>query len=202
MSTKVFLIGGAPGAGKTTLGSALATRLGITSLSVDDLMTAAYAVTTAETHPDLHVMRQVPYLEYFTNSSVEKLKADATVQHEAMWPVIEQVVQKHVRNGTAIVIDGWHLRPSRVAQLPAPTVSAYWLVTSAAVLQERESNNLEWMQGSSNPDRMLENFLARSLWYNELIKEEATRLQLNMLFQSGEKSADDLCDMIVARSDH
>ncbi len=62
-NTKVFLIGGAPGAGKTTLGSALAARLGITSLSIDDLKTAALAITTPETHPKLHVMRKEPALK-------------------------------------------------------------------------------------------------------------------------------------------
>lgn len=106
MKTKVFLIGGAPGAGKTTLGSALAARLGFTSLSIDDLLTAAQAVTTPESHPRLHFMRNKPYLEYFTNSSVEQLKADATLQHEAAWPLVKRVIRKHARGGSAIVIDG------------------------------------------------------------------------------------------------
>ena len=112
----VFLIGGAPGVGKTTLGSALAARLGITSLSIDDLVIAAQAVTTPETHPGLHVMRKVPYLEYFTNSSVDQLKADATLQHEVTWSLGEQVVRRHAKWGPAIVIDGWYLRPSKVAR--------------------------------------------------------------------------------------
>ena len=167
----VFLIGGAPGVGKTTLGSALAARLGITSLSIDDLVIAAQAVTTPETHPGLHVMRKVPYLEYFTNSSVDQLKADATLQHEVTWSLVEQVVRRHAKWGPAIVIDGWYLRPSKVAQLKLDNVWSGWIVASASVLEERETKNVEWLHDSEDPKRMLENFLARSLWYNDLIKQ-------------------------------
>ncbi|UCC53638.1 MAG: hypothetical protein JSV68_06615, partial [Anaerolineaceae bacterium] len=131
IDTKVFLIGGAPGAGKTTLGSALAARLGITSLTIDHLKTAAMAITTPETHPGLHVMSKVPSLEYFTNSSLEQLIADATLQHEAVWPMVRQVVRKHALWGSPIVIDGWYMRPNWVAQLKLANVWSGWIVTSA-----------------------------------------------------------------------
>ena len=121
-NTIVFLIGGAPGAGKTTLGSALAARLGISSLSIDDLKRAAQAITTPETHPKLHIMNKVPSLEYYTNTSVDQLKADATMQHEAVWPMVKQVVRAHARSGSPIVIDGWYLRPNWVAQLKLKNV--------------------------------------------------------------------------------
>ena len=197
MKTKVFLIGGAPGAGKTTLGSALAAKLGITYLSIDDILTTAQAVTTPESHPGLHIMRKTPYLEYFTNSSVEKLKADATLQHEAAWPLVKRVIRKHAGWGSAIVIDGWHLRPSKVAQLEQKNVWSGWIVPLASVLEEREKKNVEWLQGSPDPERMLENFLARSLWYNDLIKEQATELQMNILLQEGEKSVEELCQLVL-----
>ena len=89
MKTKVILIGGAPGTGKTTLGSALAVKLGTTSLSIDDLLTATMAITTPESHPGLHIMRGMAYQEYFTNSSLEQLKTDTTAQHEAAWPLVQ-----------------------------------------------------------------------------------------------------------------
>ena len=201
INTKVFLIGGASGVGKTTLGSALAARLGIKSLSIDDLLIAAQGVTTPETHPGLHVMRKVPYAEYFTNSSVDQLKADATLQHEATWPLVEQLVRWYARWGSGIAIDGWHMRPSRVAQLKLDNVWPSWIVASAAVLEERERKNVEWLRDSSNPERMLENFLARSIWYNDLIKQQATELQMNVLPQAGETSVDELCEMVLERSD-
>ncbi|MCL4870330.1 MAG: hypothetical protein KJ063_15300 [Anaerolineae bacterium] len=198
----VFLIGGAPGVGKTTLGRALATKLGLVSVSVDDLMTVAQAVTTPETHLGLHVMRKVPHLEYFTHSPVEQLKADADIQHEAAWPFLKQLILKRATWDTSpIVIDGWHLRPHRVAELNLPTVWSSWIVVEPDVLVERENNNRQWLQGSSDPDRMLDNFLARSLWYNELIQQQASEWQMNILWQTGDVSVDALCQMVLAAID-
>src|SRR3954464_15054456 len=91
-SFAVYLIGGAPGVGKSTLGRELAARIGAASLSADDLMIAAKRITTAQSHPGLHIMSRLPYAEYFTTSSVEQLKADAILQHDAVWPAIESVV--------------------------------------------------------------------------------------------------------------
>jgi len=197
--TKVFLIGGAPGAGKSTLGAALAARLGITSLSIDDLTTAAQAITTHESHPHLHVLRKVPSLEYFTNSSLEQLIADATLLHKAVWPMVEKVVRKHATSGSPIVIDGWYMRPSWVAQLKLKNVWSGWIVASPEVLKEREKK-ISWYQESTNPDQMLENFLGRSLWFNDLIREQAIKHHLTILLQPGDKSVEQLCNMVLEQS--
>ena len=197
-NSTVFLIGGAPGVGKTTLGCALASKLGIASVTIDDLLTVAQTVTTPQTHPELHVMRKVPHLEYFTHSSIEQLKEDVNTQHEASWPLVEALILKHARwEASSIVIDGWHLRPKVVAQLELTNLRVYWIVASASVLEERESKNLEWIEKSSDPKRMLKNFLDRSLWFNDLIKEQASELCMNVLDQQGKTTVEEMCELIL-----
>lgn len=93
------------------------------------------------------------------------------------------------------------LRPSRVAELDLDNIWSGWIVISPGVLAEREKKNLNWLQGSSSPERMLENFLARSLWYNDLIKEHASALQMTILPQTGNVSVDHLCNMILKTID-
>lgn len=196
MPKPVVLIGGAPGAGKTTLGSALAVRLGVNSLTIDDLVTAAVAITTPETHPGLHALRRLPYIEYFTDSSVEQLISDATLRHEAVFPMVKNVIHKYVTQGSGIVIDGWHLRPEWVAKLVLKNVHSYWLVVDEHVLETRERNNYDFFTGVHR-EKLLENFLARSFWYNTLIKEQATSLEMNVLYQTGNVSVDELCQHII-----
>ncbi|WP_420642203.1 zeta toxin family protein [Candidatus Leptofilum sp.] len=196
-SNKVILIGGAPGAGKTTLGKALAVKLGVTSLTIDDLVTAVIAVTTLETHPGLHALRKGPHTQYFTNSSVDQLIADATLRHEGSWPMVRQLVQKYTKQRRGLVIDGWHMRPEWVANLQMENVWAGWLVIDPDVLEARECKNEAWLAGSSDPERMLRNFMGRSLWYNSLIKEQAEASEMNVLYQDGTKSVEDLCQLVL-----
>lgn len=196
MNTQIILIGGAPGAGKSTLGFALASKLGVNSLTVDDLVTAAVAITTPETHHGLHAMRKIPHVEYFTNGNLEQFKADAMLRHEATLPMVERVIRKYLAEGSGIVMDGWHMNPKWFAELALENVKAYWLVVDEKVLHAREAQN-EYFQQSPNPDKMLANFLARSYWYNDLIKQQATELQMHILYQTGDISVEQLCQRIL-----
>jgi 2-phosphoglycerate kinase len=193
MTKNVYLIGGPPGAGKTTLGAALALRLGITSLTIDDLVTAVQAVTTPESHPGLHLMWQISAVDYFTHTPPEQLIEDAQRQHETAWPFIERVIRKHANGGSRIVIDGWHLWAERVNALGLDSVWAGWLYVDPEVLRAREEQ-LDFYQSEA----MLENFMACSLWFNETMKAEATKLGFPVLMQDGSKSADELCSEILA----
>lgn len=193
----VFLIGGAPGAGKSTLGRALACRLDATYLTVDDLVTAVQSVSTPETQPGLHLMWQTSHLTYFTDSPVEKLKADAIAQHQAAWPIIERLIKKYATLGSKLVMDGWHIWPQRVAALPYDNVWAGWIVAAPAVLEARERRNRGWTNGSTNPEQMLDNFLGRSLWFNEFIQQQAAERGMPILRQTGNVSAAALCDAVL-----
>ena len=198
---RVFLIGGAPGAGKTTLGCALAARLRASSVTIDDLMTVARTATTPESHPGLYLFTGMTYLEYFTDCSIDRLKSDADRQHEAVWPFVKNLIAKHFNwTTTPIVIDGWHLRPHRVAELDDDKIDSNWIFIDPKALEERERANVEWLQGSTDREKMFQNFMARSLWYNDLIKQEAEGQGMSVVHQEGETSVDDLCDAVLCKS--
>jgi len=191
---KVMLVGGAPGIGKTTLGRALAARLETTSLSTDDLHAAAKAVTSPGSHPGIHVMARKPSVLYFTETPAEQLIADADAQHEAMWPAVEKVIRNHLAWGSPIVIDGWVLRPDWVAKLElGDRVGQVWLVADPGVLEARERANPEFFSNSPDPARMLENFLARSRWFNALVESQAAEQGAKVLRQNGQVPVEALC---------
>lgn len=198
----VVLVGGAPGAGKTTLGRALAARLGADSLSVDDLATGARGVTTPASHQGLHVMSEaitgLTSVEYFTKGPIDRLIADSDVQHEATWPAVEAVISSRASWGDPIVIDGWYFRPNMVMRLNQPNVLSFWLVVEHSVLEDRERGQ-EFYSQSPNPEQMLQNFLGRSYWYNDLIRQETAKLDMPILVQDGSASVDDLCDLVIGQ---
>lgn len=196
---EVIVIGGAPGAGKSTLGRALAARLGRLSVSMDDLCVASQALTTPASHPGLHGMRRLPSPVYFTETPAEQLIADAAAQHAALLPAILAVIRHHVANGPPIVMDGWFVTPADLRALASPAVQGVWLVTTEQVLRERERRLTSFYGQSADPERMLANFLARSLWHDRRLRESAAENGEGVLEQDGTLSAQDLCDRVQSR---
>ncbi len=92
----------------------------------------------------------------------------------------------------SIVIDWWLLAPEKVVSLEVPNVSSLWLHMNPNALRRREEANTDFLEGSEQPAQMLANFMHRSLWRNELIKEQATRLGWPFIHQPGDKSTRDL----------
>jgi 2-phosphoglycerate kinase len=197
-SIKVILIGGAPGAGKTTTGRALAQALGGHSVSMDDLVGAASVVTSAESQPGLHFMGGQNHLAYFTESTPEQLQVDADALHEAALPIFARTVRRYSQGDTLLVVDSWHIRPEAVATLKLDYLWAGWIIATPDLLEARERAIFDFYAQSSDPERMLRNFLSRSFWYNDLLREQASRLGLPMLEQDGTVSVDTMVEKVIA----
>lgn len=192
---QVLLIGGAPGAGKTTLARAVAARLGWPTTTCDDFRHALRGVTTPNSHPALH--NPQGHVPYFTDSSVDTLIADAIALQDAMWPAIENVVRMHATVKEPIVMDWWLLSPEKVIALGMANVKSVWIKIAPDALAIRERRTVEFRQNSPDPQQMFENFMARSLWRNTVVASKAQELGLPVIEQPGDRSVSSLVDEVV-----
>ncbi len=78
-------------------------------------------------------------------------------------------------------------------------IDSNWIFISPGALEKRERKNVEFLRGSSDPEKMFQNFMARSLWYNGLFKKEAEEFGMTVIQQEGETAVDVLCDAILAK---
>ncbi len=168
--------------------------MGFVSLTVDDLVVAARGVTTPETHQALHPMAGIGHTRYFTDGPVERLIADAEAMQDAFWPAVERVIRAHAAAKGPIVMDWWLLAPHLVAALEVDNVASLWVHIDPHVLEQRERTNSDFLAGSDDPDRMLDNFMSRSLWRNQFVSAEAQRLGLPLLHQDGTLRVDALVE--------
>ncbi|MCP4304028.1 MAG: AAA family ATPase [bacterium] len=190
----VVLIGGPPGAGKTTLGRNLAARLGFASLTVDDLVTVGRILTDEVSHPAFHKIARVGATAYYTNNPGERLVADSIEVEEAMWPAVERVIASHVATKGPIVMDWWLLSPRKIAALAIPKVRSLWLNIDSVALTERERRNVGFFGEPPGSEQILSNFMYRSLWRNDLVASQAAESGLPIVQLSGDEPPHDVVE--------
>lgn len=195
----MLLIGGPPGAGKTTLARSVGAALGFLSTTVDDLVSTARLFTDAGSHPDLHRAGGVDSVEYFTQGPPERLVNDAVALQDVMWPVLQRIIRRHVTEKAPIVMDWWLFDPDTLANSLDGSVRSVWLHVDPVELDRRERKLTEFREGSDDPERMHSNFMHRSLWRNRIVAERARAHGLPVLHQPGDKSVGDLTDETLHR---
>ncbi len=193
---RVVLVGGAPGAGKTTLARALAERMGRPTHSFDHVVTAIRAVTTRETHPAFHAARS-SHVEYFTETEPARLIQDALELEQACWPAVEKICALSRAAQTELVMDWWLLPPSSLAATEVPGLTGVWIEIDGGALEERERANQSFFAPSSDPDLMFEHFIARSRWANEHYPRQARELGFRVLEQPGDRPTAHLVDELL-----
>ena len=190
------LVGGAPGAGKTTLARAIAARIGTPTQTFDHVVTAIRAVTNPETHPAFHRGRS-GHVEYFTERSPTELIEDAVGLEQACWPAVERMCGPSRAGG--VVMDWWLLPPRQLATASLPGVVGLWIEIDPDALERRERANEWFFSESTDPDRMFVNFMARSLWANSHYPSQARSLGFPVIHQPGDRPTEDLVAEAIAR---
>lgn len=114
----VILIGGATGAGKSTLAEALATELGIVHVvTTDAVREVLRGVLTADSHPVLHVSTfETGELAAFADAQ-DPLLAGYLAQAQLVMAGTSSLVRRALVEGTDIIVEGVHLVPG-AHQLP------------------------------------------------------------------------------------
>ena len=192
-----YLIGGPPGAGKTTLGMRLARDLERSSLTIDDIRTGLLAMTTPDTHGDLHLIGMPDAWTYFTETDPETMIDHAFAQHTSLWPAVERVLRKRHFNQQPIVMDGWHLIPHLVSESELDSLRPFWIDIDHGVLEQRERNVWDFYAKSNDPERMFSNFMYRSTTWNDRMAAAARALGLPVLEQDGTRSVEDLVNEVL-----
>jgi 2-phosphoglycerate kinase len=191
--TRAILIGGSSHTGKSTLGRALAAKLGWSYLATDKLARhpgRPWVGINGQAIP-AHV------IEHYRDLSTDALLLDV-LSHYAnnVWPQVEEIVRDRVtdRSTEYLVIEGSALWPGFVANLVNENshVRAIWLTASARLFRTRIFTESNFDRVSKEEQHLIYKFLDRTLHYDRQMRAEIDRLGLMCIDVESISTADEL----------
>jgi 2-phosphoglycerate kinase len=122
----IYLIGGPPRCGKTTLAEALAKRLSFPYFTLDHVTSAISPYISEHeyaTKLPLRVARQET--DFSNDVFYAKYSAEQTVdiylrQAETFWPGVENFIKYAVRDGHDLILEGWQILPRLLREVITP----------------------------------------------------------------------------------
>jgi 2-phosphoglycerate kinase len=190
----VYWIGGASGAGKSTIARRLAADHGLRLYDTDGAMPEHGRRSTPEDSPSLHEFIAMDMDERWLNRSPETmLETFHWFRGEGFGLIVEDLLSLPAAPG--IVIEGFRLLPHLVAPLLADTGHAVWLIPTPdfrrAAFDKRGST---WTIAgrTSDPEKALRNLLERERMFTERLDAEVRRLGLPVITVDGGIGEDDM----------
>ncbi|MGI8503134.1 MAG: 2-phosphoglycerate kinase [Hassallia sp.] len=190
--TRVILIGGSSHAGKSTLGQALAAKLGWSYRSTDKLARhpgRPWVGADGKAIPE-HVA------EFYRELSVEALFLDVLSHYEKnVLPQVEVIVRSHASDLSTqcLILEGSALWPGFVANLVGSNgIKAIWLTARNQLFRNRIKRESNFCNVCKDEKHLIQKFLNRTLFYNKHMREEVERLGFMCIDVESVSTADEL----------
>lgn len=154
----LVLIGGATGAGKSTLAAQVAQRLGITRIvSTDAVREVMRSTISRELLPALHVSSFESHEAAVVHPSMDTLAIGFLRQVQAVGVGVHHVLERAVEEGTDMIVEGVHLLPGGVGTPPPEEA----LVVQVIVTVEDEARHRDHLSGRADeqPARQHQRYL-------------------------------------------
>lgn len=186
----VLWIGGAPGAGKSTIARQLAHDYGLRLFTVEPF-SKYIARLTADEAPLLHAFASMDMDERWLRRSPEVMfETFHGFQAEGFDLIVEDI--SAMPTDRPILAEGFKLLPRLVAPLLSVEHQAVWLLPTARFRRmASESRGSTWdiPSKTSDPERTLANLLARDELFTRALRREVRAFGLPMLEMDGSHDA-------------
>jgi len=116
----VYLIGGPPKCGKTTLAKALSKKLHIPWMSSDTLENLAWAYTPKEQHPALFphsYVRGESNDEFYAHHAPEAIVQGYVEQSKATYDAISMMAETYLTDKDDFIVEGYQVTPEIVSRI-------------------------------------------------------------------------------------
>ncbi len=175
----IYLIGGAPRCGKTTLTKRLAKQKKISYLSTDTVRHMIVACTPyrqrGKKFPIELQKSAAPYHNLNTQTPNALLKTDVT-EARSIWPSTRRLIEDLIESQEDFIIEGVHLLPMLIKQLQ---VTPMWKYIKPVYLVKM---NIDDILSGFHKNESKHDWLAGALRDKDLLKKAAKMVQTESLY--------------------
>ena len=176
----LYMIGGSPCSGKSTIASLLARQYQLLHIKLDDLIKEMMSQASADSQP-ICLLRQ--------DRNPEEMADEEWRFYEEIFPYVKSYLIKH--QNRPLLVEGSGLLPHLVKDLECPA-SSYLCLTPTADFQKKHYIQREWvpyvLEGTTNPEQAFENWMQRDILFAQMVRKEAMKLGYSSLVTDGSQS--------------
>ena len=193
----LYMIGGSPCSGKSTLASLLARKYDLLHIKLDDLVDEMMSQASVDSRP-ICLLRQDRNPEQIWMRNPEEMADEEWRFYEEIFPYVKSYLIKN--QDRPLLVEGAGLLPHLIKSLEEPAVS-YLCLTPTADFQKKHYKQREWvpyvLEGTSNPEQAFENWMQRDILFAQMVRKEAQKLGYPSLMTDGSQSEKETAEEIA-----
>ena len=185
----LYMIGGSPCSGKSTIASLLARQYQLLHIKLDDLVDEMMSQASADSQP-ICLLRQ--------DRNPEEMADEEWRFYEEIFPYVKSYLIKN--QDRPLLVEGAGLLPHLVKKLEYPA-SSYLCLTPTADFQKKYYIQREWvpyvLEGTTNPEQAFENWMQRDILFAQMVRKEAVLLGYPSLITDGSQSENQTAEEVA-----
>ena len=185
----LYMIGGSPCSGKSTIASLLARQYQLLHIKLDDLVEEMMSQASADSQP-ICLLRQ--------DRNPEEMADEEWRFYEEIFPYVKSYLIKN--QDRPLLVEGAGLLPHLVKELECQA-SSYLCLTPTADFQKKHYIQREWvpyvLEGTTNPKQAFENWMQRDILFAQMVLKEAVLLGYPSLITDGSQSENQTAEEVA-----
>ena len=193
----LYMIGGSPYSGKSTIAFLLARKYDLLHIKLDDLTDQMMDQARANAKP-ISLLRQDRSPDQIWLRHPKEMADEEWRFYEEIFPYVASYLLEHQEK--PLLVEGAGLLPHLVKSLDGPAVS-YLCLTPTADFQKKHYRQREWvpyvLEGTTNPEQAFENWMQRDILFAQMVRKEAKKLGYPSLMTDGSRSEKETAEEIA-----
>ena len=193
----LYMIGGSPCSGKSTIASLLARQYQLLHIKLDDLVEEMMSQASADSQP-ICLLRKDRNPEQIWMRKPEEMADEEWRFYEEIFPYVKSYLIKN--QNRPLLVEGAGLLPHLVTELEC-LASSYLCLTPTADFQKKYYKQREWvpyvLEGTTNPEKAFENWMQRDILFAQMVRQEAVLLGYPSLMTDGSQSENQTAEEVA-----